>query len=292
MSVVKKIFFSIGAISLLSLAVTLVGVGGGWVISNIPWYFAWVVPVVIASFVFSVGVIMLRSVNKAERLKNEFITIAAHRLRTPLSRIQWGIEEVKGEVAEGGRDLLTNIDDTTKDLIGLVNYLLDATEANKRSLYYDYIFEEGGFDQIVQQVIADYSVRIGQKDLNVRVSIEEGIPKTYLDKDRMKVAVGVFIENAIIYTPKNGTIDIEVRLENNMIVFSVKDTGIGISKEAMPSVFSKFFRSKDAVAASPDHIGLGLFIAKEIIRKHRGRVYVESQGKDQGSHFWFLLPLS
>ncbi len=290
---IKKIIFTIVAITALSLVVAAVGVGGEWVISNITINLAWMSAFAVGTLVF----VLLKGVSmrlkKTEALKSEFITIAAHRIRTPLTRIRWMISEVAEETGLGKNNpLIRSLDKMTGNLIEASNRLLDAAEAGKSSLYYDYIFERGYFGNIVRQVVAEYSVVAVKKNISVTVNVEDGLPETSFDKERIETAIGAFIENAILYTPKDGSIDIEVAVKKKRIVFSIKDTGIGIPKEALPYIFSKFFRTKDAVSLDRDRAGLGLFIAREIIRRHGGKVGVESEGKNYGSRFWVSLPLS
>lgn len=177
------------------------------------------------------------------------------------------------------------------DLVKASNNLLNAAEAGKSSLYYDYMFEKGQFANLVRQVVSEYSSGARQKDINISVDVTEKLPELSLDKERMKTALGIFIENAILYTAKGGEVIIKVFSENNNIIFSIKDSGIGIPRESLSYIFSKFFRTKEAVTLDRDRAGLGLFIAKEIIRKHHGNVHVESRGNNLGSHFWFSIPV-
>ena len=291
-SVIKKAISGFMAIALLSFAVAVISVGGGWVISNVTAAWAWVASIAVGVLIFVLWKGVSMRLEKTEALKSEFITIAAHRIRTPLTRIRWMISEVAEETGLGeNNQLIISLDKMTDNLIKASNRLLSAAEAGKPSLYYDYIFERGQFENLVRQVIAEYSVGAIQKDIGVTVDIAEGLPETSFDKERMKTAIGAFVENAILYTPKGGTIEIKVSLQKKNIIFSIKDSGIGISKEVLPYIFSKFFRAKDAVSLDRDRAGLGLFIAREIIRRHKGEVGVESKGKGSGSRFWVSIPL-
>ncbi len=288
----KKI--SIYTTIIVAIALTVWGVGAldAWVSSNTPEPFALIFPLAIALIIFAVGYVAYIKITKIDKIKSEFITVAAHRLRTPLSRINWMLDELSTDIGMQEKDKLAgSMKEVLKGFTGAVNQLLDATEAGKKSLYYDYIFEEGGLGYIVQQVIADYTVGIMQKEIGVTTDIQENLPRLLIDKERVKVAISIFIENAIMYTPKNGSIEIRLYKEGSDVVFSIKDTGIGISKESLPYIYTKFFRAKDAVTIDRDRTGLGLFIAKEIIKKHNGKVGVESKGLSKGSLFWFSLPV-
>jgi signal transduction histidine kinase len=251
----------------------------------------WIIPITSGVFLMVTVVILWGILKRVEKLKSEFITIAAHRLRTPLTRAQWMLQELLSEAGmiEGSKTA-SSLKETLDNLTMATNRLLDAAEAGKVSLYFDYIFEKGRIEYIVRQIVADYTIGAMRKDIGLSVDIEENLPEVYIDKERMKVAVSAFIENAIIYTPVKGTIEIKVYKEKRSVFFSVKDSGIGISKEALHYIFSKFFRTKEAVSLDRDRAGLGLFITKEIIERHKGKVGVDSEGKDRGSRFWFSLP--
>jgi two-component system sensor histidine kinase VicK len=291
-AVIKKIILTIFAITTISLTIVAIGVGGQWVISNVTIGMAWVVAFSVGTLIFLLWEGVAIKLKKTDKLKSEFVTIAAHRIRTPLTRIRWMISEVASENGLGKNNpLISSLDETMDNLINATNKLLSAAEAGKSSLYYDYLFETGHFDTVVRQVVARYSIGAAQKNINVDVDIAEGLPETSFDKERMRTAIGAFVENAILYTDKGGTIYIKVYIEKKNIIFSIKDNGIGIPKEDLPYIFSKFFRSKDAVSLDRDRAGLGLFIAKEIIRKHKGKVGVESEGRNTGSRFWVSLPL-
>lgn len=248
----------------------------------------------LAIIIFTVGWFVKKRVERTESLKSKFVAVAAHRLRTPLSRIQWGLDEIYESEFDKKtvREKIDSMKNTTKDTIILVNSLLDATEAENTSVYYDYIFERGSVESIVRQVISDYSAGVNKKNIKLNVSIDENLPEINIDKERIRMVVGTFVENALMYTNHNGKIDLELYKRGNSIIFSARDNGIGISKESLPNIFSKFFRTKEAVAVSTDRVGLALFIAKEIIKKHRGTIHVESDGIMRGSHFWFSLPIS
>ncbi len=290
--VIKTIFFAILVIIALSLSVAIVGVGGNWVISNVASWLAWTASFAVGSLIFVIWKSISMRLKKTDLIKSEFITIAAHRIRTPLTRVQWMLSEIASESRLGKENqLIVSLEETMIDLTKASNNLLNAAEAGKSSLYYDYMFEKGQLENLVRQVVSEYSAGAKQKDINISLEIEENLPELSLDKERMKTAIGIFIENAILYTAQSGAIIINISFKNNKIIFSIKDSGIGIPKEALSYIFSKFFRTKEAVSLDRDRAGLGLFIAKEIIKRHHGSVHVESRGKDLGSHFWFSIPV-
>jgi len=288
----KTTLISFFYIAILSSGVAAVGMIGYIMIVKMPKYYALPTSLFGGLCIFLIAVFIRNKMKKTERLKSEFITVAAHRLRTPLTRIEWMLSGLSESISKKeDKETITSMHETLDNLVKATNRLLDATEAEKPSLYYDYLFEKSRFGYVVQQVVADYSVGARKKDIKISVSIEENLPWVFIDKERMSVAIGALVENAIIYTAVGGSISIEVHKKNNSVSFSITDSGIGIPKEALPYIFTKFFRAKDAVSIDRDRAGLGLFIAKEIIKRHNGSIHVESKGKDRGSRFWFLIPI-
>lgn len=288
----KKILIYISIVFAITFIVWGVGVLGAWVAQNAPEPFVFIFPFTIALIIFAIGYVAFAKISKIDKIKSEFITVAAHRLRTPLSRINWMLDELSTDIGMQEKDkLVVSMKEVLGGFTDAVNQLLDATEAGKKSLYYDYIFEEGRLGYIVQQVVADYVVGIMQKEIGVNTDIQENLPLLRIDKDRMKVAISIFVENAVMYTPQKGRIDVRLYKDGSNVIFSISDTGIGISKESLPYIYTKFFRAKEAVTIDRDRTGLGLFIAKEIIERHGGRVGVESDGLGNGSRFWFSIPI-
>ena len=106
----------------------------------------------------------------------------------------------------------------------------------------------------------------------------------------MQFAIQILIENSFAYTPEKGSIYIKIFKEDSHVTMSIKDSGMGISKEDLPRMFTKFFRSHDAKTVDTEGMGIGLFMAKEIIERHGGNVSVKSEGLGKGSEFSIHLP--
>lgn len=252
-----------------------------------------IIPVIASIILFIAGSFFWKQAKKTDGSKYEFVTVAAHRLRTPLSRLGWMITGLRDEVkTESGKSLIDDASKTAAELTSIANQLLTAAEAGESSLYYSYIPHKEDLGLIVRQVIGEYAIGAVKKNIEVLISAPTDLPKVYVDRDRIREALGSFLENAILYTPEQGRIEVALIKEWNHLKVSVKDNGIGISKNELPYVFTKFFRTKGAVASDANRAGLGLAIAKDIIERHGGGVGVESEGNNQGSRFWFTLPIS
>ena len=108
----------------------------------------------------------------------------------------------------------------------------------------------------------------------------------------MEQVIGTFIENAIVYTQKGGSVKVLLEKKRRSVKFIVEDTGIGLTKEERDHVFLKFFRSHEALLTDTTGIGLALFLAKGVITQHNGHIGVTSRGLDKGSTFWFTLKIA
>lgn len=249
------------------------------------------VPLAVAVVLFLVFTAFRFRAKRAEKLKYEFITVAAHRLRTPLTRLGWMVAGIQDELSTPqGRHLAEDADRTVKELTDIADRLLSAAEAKKPSLYYSYIPQEEDMGLIARQAAGDYGIGASKKNIKFSVFVSETLPKVYVDRDRIRTAIGVFLENAILYTPPGGTVELRVSPARSGVEVFVRDSGVGILADELPYVFTKFYRTRAAVAADADRAGLGLAIGKDIIERHGGKVGARSEGKDRGSVFWFWIP--
>lgn len=228
------------------------------------------------------------------RSKSEFITIAAHQLRTPLSGIKWTSEmllnQELGELNPQQLDGLKQISDNTGKLIELVNDLLDVSKIEEGK--FGYVFERADLIKVIEEVVLahqqmaqQYKVKIIFNKPNVN------LPLLLMDKSKISVVLQNLIENAIKYNVENGEVRIKVEQlkDKPFVQVAVEDTGIGINKNDLPKLFTKFFRSQDTLKKETSGSGLGLYISKNIIRRHGGEIWANSIEK-RGSTFYFVLP--
>jgi len=153
-----------GAITFLSLSQT----------SN---YLAWLIPSAGVLIMLIIAWSFWVAIQKAQKIKSGFLSVAAHRLRTPLTRLGWMLASIADEVeSRKGKELVEVITKNIKELVGITNQLLDASEAGKESLYYDYVYELRSFGSLVRGVVLDYAVGVGEKDLSLSVDISEELP--------------------------------------------------------------------------------------------------------------------
>lgn len=241
-------------------------------------------------------VIILHDVTREkliEKMKTEFVSLAAHQLRTPLSAIKWTLkmflEGDLGKITKEQENFLKKTYFSNERMIRLVNDLLDVAKIEDGKYFYKPVLVD--LKAIVQFIVNFYKDEVKRKN----IIFEFNKPKTRLplimiDPEKIKLAIQNVIDNAIRYTKDGGRIEVNLKVVGEQIEFLVKDTGVGIPAKQQNRVFNKFFRSSNAVRVYTEGSGLGLFITKNIIEAHGGKIWFESvEGK--GSTFYFTLPL-
>lgn len=286
---IRKGFFYSMVIAILSGTMVGVSLLSDWFTQNVPGFQTWIVPLIAGLTVFVIGYLFWQKSKEAERLKYEFITVAAHKLRTPLTHIKWVADALLLNVqTKEARRLIYEIKKSDDRLVELADILLETTKEEGGEQIYT-MHQESLIDVTVG-VLGDLKYEIEKKNLTVHFKHDPGIPKVFMDTKRMISAIHIFLDNAVMYTPISGTIDIFLKKNEKNVIFSVSDSGIGIARADMPYIFKKFFRTHKASLTDTEGSGMGLFIAKNIIERHGGSVGIRSEGEGRGSTFWFSLP--
>jgi len=228
-----------------------------------------------------------------ERLKTEFVSLSAHQLRTPLSAIKWSLKMILdgdlGKITKEQREVIEKVYKYNERMINLINDLLDVTRIEEGRYLYRPVLAE--IEPIVQSVINSYKEEIEKKKLKFEFKKpKEKLPKVRVDVEKIGLAIQNLLENAIRYTPEGGQIAVSLTLVEKAIEFSIRDSGIGIPKDQQERVFTKFFRAPNAMRMEPEGSGLGLFITKNIIEAHGGKIWFESE-EGKGTTFYFTLPI-
>lgn len=227
-----------------------------------------------------------------DKLKNEFISIAAHELRAPLSVIKGYVSMIlggdAGEISAQAKDFLQDSLLSSERMIRLVNNMLDVSRIEEGRIEY----QEGevNLTEILKQVYSEFRLEAERKKLEFKLEIAEGVvDRVYVDKDRLHEVVVNFLSNAFKYTEKGAVV---LKLGNpraDYVKVEVIDSGMGISEEEQRKLFRKFYRVKSTRGKTMGS-GLGLYISKLLMEKFGGKIGVSSElGK--GSNFWFELPV-
>lgn len=228
-----------------------------------------------------------------EKTKADFVTTVAHQLRTPLTKIKWSLQAVingdPGKINAEQKKILENGAGANNIMIKLVNDLIDIDRMG--DTYMGYNFESVPLGGLIAKLVNGFSFVAKQKKIALEFfASAEPMPDAKVDPSKLELVLNNLIDNALGYTPAGGTIKVFLEKMGNYAKVSVKDSGIGIPKEEAGNLFTRFFRAKNAVRVKTEGTGLGLYIAKNIIEAHGGKIWIESE-EGKGATFFFTVPL-
>ncbi|MGA7557411.1 MAG: hybrid sensor histidine kinase/response regulator [Terriglobales bacterium] len=227
--------------------------------------------------------------------KDQFLSHVSHELRTPLTCIHQYVtlllDGLDGPLAPNQTDHLKSVLKSTHQLHAMIRDLLEATRADSGKLR----IERRCVDirELVQQAVAMMQPSASEKRVCLELDVDSAIPLVYADPDRALEVLVNLIDNAIKFTPAAGSVTVKASLvetDPSAVYVSVSDSGRGIPQEALPRVFERLYQDPNAVDGNRTGLGLGLYIAKEIVTLHGGRMWVASE-PECGSTFSFTLPL-
>jgi PAS domain S-box-containing protein len=230
-----------------------------------------------------------------EKVKTEFVSLAAHQLRTPLAGIKWTLETVLEEKDEANLpeeivDFIKKAAEANERMVSLVNELLNVTRIEEGRYVYDP--KNVNMKKVVEASLKEHKEEIERKGIKFSLSQpEEDVSFVKADEEKLTVVVQNFLDNALKYT-KEGEISLKLEelKEEKKIKVSVSDTGVGIPEEEKIKIFNKFVRGENVQRMDTEGSGLGLFISKNIIEAHKGEIGFDSK-EGGGSTFFFTLPI-
>ncbi len=229
-----------------------------------------------------------------DKAKTEFVSLASHQLRSPLSAINWYTEMLLsgdvGPITEGQEKYLTEVYKGNQRMIRLVNALLNVTRMSLGTFVLEPELIE--IIPLLENVIAEQQPDIDKKQLHVTTEITTPLPTIESDAKLLRMVMQNLVSNAIKYTPAGGDISLRLELDSSKqnVRFTVTDTGCGIPLRQHPHIFTRLFRADNVRAQDIEGTGLGLYIVKAIIENSGGRVWFESE-ENIGSIFHVELPL-
>ena len=227
---------------------------------------------------------------KLDKAKSEFISIASHQLRTPLTVIKgftsMMLEGSFGQMTEVLKDKTDKIFQSTERLIRLVNDLLDLSHMEGGKMEFN--FTKVDFDAMVKSVVEELVPSAKKKKLEFSWKMPDGEFWVRADEQKLRQVVINLIDNAIKYT-QQGSVNVLLERQDKDIVMSVRDTGMGLQPGESEHLFQKFVRGAEASLYHTEGAGIGLYVAKRLINEHQGQIGASSPGEGQGSTFWIKL---
>ncbi|MEN9647419.1 MAG: hypothetical protein RLY57_223 [Candidatus Parcubacteria bacterium] len=222
-----------------------------------------------------------------DKQKTEFVSLASHQLRAPMTAIKGYITLILdgdyGELQEHMKEPLRRIYSSTQSLIQIVGDFLDVTRIELGTM--KFTFSDFDFKDLVKDVVNELTPNIEGSKLEFKLETPDAAMPLRGDAAKIKQVMNNLIDNSVKYT-KQGWVHAKVEQLGTKYRFSVQDTGVGISPEALPKLFAKFVRAENANDANVIGTGLGLYVAKQMIEKHNGRIWAESDGIGKGSTFF------
>lgn len=228
-----------------------------------------------------------------DQKKSEFISVAAHQLRTPLSGLKWTIgmflDNELGEINAEQRDFLKRGYSTNEHMISIVNDLLNTDLIAQGKA--EYTFEDIDIYGILENALFQISTQATKKNISFEKPVViESVRNIVGDSKKIELVLLNLLDNAVKYSPENTLVKISFEKDGGNIKIRVKDAGIGIPTEQQNSIFERFYRARNAIRTHADGSGLGLFITKNVIEKHGGTIYFDSE-ENKGTTFIFTLPI-
>lgn len=234
-----------------------------------------------------------RVLTELEKRKSEFITVTSHQMRTPLTGIKWYTELLLSEetdpLSQQQRDYLLQVQVSTERMIDLVNDLMNVAKIEKE-IHESLRAKTVDLAKILLEVIDTLTTTAEKKTISIVYTPES--PSSFrakADQERIRLVFSNLIKNAILYSKEGSTIIVSLQEEKKSVVISFTDTGIGIPKKQQDQVFERFFRGDNVLTTLPG-TGIGLYLSKRIMEKHRGKIWFTSKEK-KGSTFFISLPV-
>jgi len=232
------------------------------------------------------------TLRRLDKVKDEFVSIASHQLRTPLTSVKGYISMVldgdAGKITDSQRHLLDEAFMSSERMVHLINDFLNVSRIQTGK----FIIDRRPIDlsKVVEQEIDSLQPSAISRNLKFVYHPPKNFPILDIDEGKIRQVVMNFADNSLYYSHENTKINVNLSVEGNEVLFTVKDTGIGVPLSEQAQLFGKFYRASNAKKQRPDGTGVGLFLAKKVIDAHGGTIVFESvEGK--GSTFGFRLPI-
>jgi signal transduction histidine kinase len=214
-----------------------------------------------------------------DRAKSDFVALASHQLRTPLSIVKWYVdfmlEEDAGPLNADQKRYLKEVYKSNEHLIELVNALLDVSRIDVGTFAIKP--EPSDLVAIAESALAGINKDIADKNVKLEKHFDSNLPSINIDPKLTKIVFQNILSNSVKYTSENGIIGVNIKKRQNDILIEMYDSGCGIPLESQPKIFTKLFRAENVKRIESEGTGLGLYIVKAIVEKSGGKIWFESK---------------
>ena len=249
----------------------------------------------VTSVLFTIDFIIIRSFEKlaeASRMKSEFINIASHQLRAPITNLKWGIDFLASDRAKDSpqkrKEYLVIIKENIRRMVELVDDLLIVSKIEQGT--FPTRKKEIALEDLIKELIVRFRLFAEARNIKLTFLHQENLPKVFVDPSQMKLVIENLLDNAIRYSQGRSKVVIELLQEGKKLSLTVRDSGVGIPEKDQKYIFQKFFRTENALRKETEGSGLGLYIVKSIIQKAGGTIRFESQ-EGHGTTFYLTLSI-
>lgn len=234
----------------------------------------------------------IEELQKIDRLKDEFVSLVSHQLRTPLSSMKWGMELLSskdfGELNDKQRDMLGDMINANNHLNDLVGELLDISRIESGKLQVN--FQNTNLIEVAKDILKELNPQFIEKSLKLKIGFVDIMPDINADPLLLRQILMNLLSNAVKYTPANGTIEFSIGYDDYNARIAICDSGIGIPKKDQKLIFSRFFRASN-IDPKIQGTGLGLNLTKSLVELMAGEIGFNSE-EGKGATFWIYLPLA
>ena len=236
----------------------------------------------------------IEQLKKVNTNKSDIISISAHQLRTSLSALKWILkmfmDEDVGKLNSEQAELIKKAYSSNERVLTVVNDLLTLSHTEDASVIYN--FKKIDIIQLIDKILFEFQEETAKKEINlIFLKPESPFPLLNCDEEMIRVVIQNLVENSIKYSNAGGKVFISVLHKDDNIELSVHDSGIGIDIDDKDNIFKKFYRARNAIEKDIIGSGLGLFTTKNIVEKHKGKIWFE-KAEGGGTTFFVTLPIN
>ena len=234
-----------------------------------------------------------RSLIRLDKQKTEFVSLASHQLRTPLTAMNWYAEALlsqsAGTITKQQEEYLTELRDGGQRMASLISDLLKVSSLDLGTYHPE--IKTIAVDKVVETVVRDLQPEIAKKELTLKTTVDPMLPEVSIDAQLLTGVIQNLLSNSVKYTKNGGKVSISIFRQRQNMLIHVADNGIGIPEKQQSQLFRKLFRADNAQKVDANGTGLGLYIVKAMVRNMGGKIWFES-AEHKGTDFYVRLPLN